>query len=174
MPGLRRGSIYRALNRVLARYLGHADFRIVHISIQQSHLHLLVEAASKRALTWGMQSVAINASRAINALDGGCGKVFPNRYHATQITTRRQTRNALAYVLNNWRRHREDWQNGRQLKAKLDPYSSAISFTGWTSTFVVPVNYAPLPVSAATSTLLRDGWKQYGLLDPFEVPGPRA
>jgi putative transposase len=159
---------------VLARYLARDDFRIAHISIQQSHLHLLVEASSKRALTWGMQSFAINASRAINELDGGCGKVFPDRYHATQITTARQARRALAYVLNNWRRHREDWHDGRRLTAKLDPYSSAISFAGWTSTFVVPVNYVPLPVSAPRSMLLRDGWKQHGLLDPFEVPGPRA
>ena len=36
------------------------------------------------------------------------GKVFQFRYHRVDITTPRQMRCALAYVLNNWRRHRED------------------------------------------------------------------
>jgi REP element-mobilizing transposase RayT len=171
MPELRRGPVYRALHRVLARYLGRADFRIVHISIQQTHIHLLVEAGSKQALTAGMQSFAINAARAINALGGGCGKVFPHRYHATHITIARQARNALAYVLNNWRKHREDWSNGRPVAAKLDAYSSALSFTGWTLVFARPSNYAPLPTSSPKTAMLASDWARFGAIDPFEVPG---
>ena len=89
VPELRVGRVYRALAPVLARYLGNDDFRIVHLSIQTNHLHLLVEAADRRALTRYMQSFAINAARAINQARGVPGKVFAFRYHATQITTPR-------------------------------------------------------------------------------------
>src|SRR4051812_44729387 len=62
---LRHSAMYTALRRVLQRYYGRADFRVVHLSIQNTHLHLLVEASDRRALARGMQSFAINAARAI-------------------------------------------------------------------------------------------------------------
>ncbi len=168
---LRRREIYHSLRRVLMRYLGRADFRVIHISIQDSHLHLLVEAADRRALTRGMQSFAINAARSFHRVDGGCGKVFAYRYHATQIQTARHARHALAYVLNDWRRHQLDFANGRQLDRKLDPYSSALSFTNWTERFAVPRSYVPLPVSPPATQLLS---RRYTPLDPWQRPGPLA
>ena len=168
----RNGSVYRVMRRVLAHYLGGAEFRIVHISIQDDHLHMLVEAANKSALTFGMQSFAIRAARALNRKEGGCGKVFAQRYHATQVTTTRQARSCLAYVLNNWRKHMQDWSNGKQRREQLDEYSSAVSFQGWTKKFVVPAGHEPLPVSAATTWLLKSGWARHGAIDPFECPGP--
>ena len=168
----RRGEAYHVFRRVLAFYLGNPDFRVCHISIQQNHVHLLVEARDRTALSRGMQSFAIRAAYAFHADDGGCGKVFAYRYHAKQIQTARYARHALAYVLNNWRRHREDFHNGRLRAAHLDPYSSAVSFTGWTIEFATPPSYQPLPVSAPQTWLLRDGWKRYGPLDPHDCPGP--
>jgi len=110
--------------------------------------------------------------RAINAAWGSIGKVFAHRYHASQIKTARYARRALAYVLNNWRHHREDVVDARCRAAKLDPYSSGIAFTGWTERFATPVRYEPLPVSPPATQLLRGGWAMLGPLDPFEVPGP--
>jgi REP element-mobilizing transposase RayT len=169
---LRCGEIYRALRRVLRRYLGRPDFRVVHLSIQQDHLHLLVEATDARALTRGMQSFAINAARAIHASDGGCGNVFASRYHASQIKTARYARNALAYVLNNWRKHRLDFEHAAARGAKLDPYASGLAFDGWTRTFAAPRGYEPLPVSAPRTRLLTYAWRRYGPIDPHELPGP--
>ena len=170
---LRQGRMYRAIRRVLARYLGHEDFRVVHISIQHNHLHLLVEAADRKALTRRMQSFAINVARAINRADGRSGKVFAFRYHATQIRTPRQARCALAYVLNNWRHHREDQVMGRVLEAAVDPYSSGLSFTGWSGRrFLVPAGYSPLPVSPPATARLRSQWTRFGRIDAFECPGP--
>ncbi|MDX2088580.1 MAG: hypothetical protein SFX73_12065 [Kofleriaceae bacterium] len=71
----------------------------VHLSIQNNHLHLLVEAADREAITRNMQSFEMNAARAINRVRGSSGKVFALRYRATQITTPRQARRSLAYVL---------------------------------------------------------------------------
>jgi putative transposase len=168
----REGRTYRVLRRVLGFYLQNPDFRICHISIQQRHLHLIVEAANRKALSDGMKSFATRAARAINGESGSCGKVFTYRYHSTQIRTARYARHALAYVLNNWRRHREDFANGRMLTAYLDEYSSARGFDGWTMTFARPRDYEPLPVSTPQTWLLRTGWKQYGRIDPHECPGP--
>jgi REP element-mobilizing transposase RayT len=177
VPGvrrLRRWKIYRAIARAL-RAIGLQEcFRVVHVSIQGNHLHLIVEASSTEALSSGMQVFASVAARAINKAFGRKGKVFAYRFHATAITSPRHTRNALAYVLNNWRRHSED----RGRRWALDPLSSAISFQHWTVRFAatpvdVPADYEPLPVSRPKTWLLGRGWiEHYPPLDPFERPGP--
>lgn len=174
--GLRQGRAYRALRLVLTALLGDESFRVVHISIQNNHLHLLVEAANKVALSRGMQRFSIRAARSLQRAFGWYGKVFPWRYHATQIKTPRQARNSLAYVLNNWRRHREDVASQHIVGVKVDPYSSGLSFDGWIGRprFRAPADYVPLPVSAAQTDLLRFEWKRHGLIDLFERPGPVA
>jgi REP element-mobilizing transposase RayT len=171
---MRCGPVHRALRRVLQRYLGRDEFRVVHISIQKNHLHLLVEANDRRELTRGMQSFAINAARAINAVSSRSGKVFAHRYHATQIRTATHARHALGYVLNNWRRHREDVASRQALAGKLDPYASGLGFTGWAQRVRVrvPDSYVPLPVSPPMTGLLRFDWQRFGLVDLYETPGP--
>ena len=164
---------YKYVRRALRGTLGRSDFQIVHVSIQDTHLHLLVEADDRKALTRGMQSFNIRLARIVHAEQGGAGKVFKYRYHATQIRTARHARHALAYVLNNWRRHWLDLENGRLLKTRLDEYSSAISFAGWQQgTFRMPDGYEPLPVMAARTALLAEDWMAYGLIDIWERPGP--
>jgi REP element-mobilizing transposase RayT len=171
LSGLRTDRVYRVLGDVLERYRDRPDFRIVHISIQDNHLHLIVEAADAAALERGMRSFTINAARAIHRAFGTAGRVF-FRYHSTVIKTRRYARNVIAYVLGNWRRHNQDVVRGRLIDAMLDRYSSAISFDGWTERFAIPAGYAPLPVSAPSTYLLHRGWAYSGPLDPYQVPGP--
>ncbi len=165
---------YQFVQQALLGTLGRTDFRIVHVSIQNNHLHLLVEAADRKALTHGMQSFTIRLARIVHARVGGVGKVFAFRYHATQIKTARHARHALAYVLNNWRRHNQDWENGREVRAQLDEFSSAISFDGWARgrRFRVPEGYDPLAVSTPKTSLLKFDWQNYGLIQPWEKPGP--
>jgi len=173
LPRLRTRTMYGVIRRVLERYLGRRAFRIVHLSIQSNHLHFIMEAADRVALMRGMQSLAITCARALNRRARRQGKVFVYRYHATQITTARQARSTLAYVLNNWRKHREDLFNATTMKAAVDPYSSGISFTGWKGVkqFARPVGYAALPVSPPTTRLLASDWCWHGAIDPFECPG---
>ena len=168
----RTGQMYRVLWRVLCAFLGRDDFRVVHVSIQRNHLHLLVEARDRYALTEGIKSFATRVARAFNRELGGSGKVFPFRYFANQIKTARYARHALAYVLNNWRRHREDFVNGRAMPAILDEYSSGVSFDGWTMRFAMPGSYEPLPVSPPRTALLKSSWQEHGRIDPYECPGP--
>jgi len=170
---LRRGEVLRAVRRALKTVSSRTAFRVVHMSIQHNHLHLLVEAEDKLALSRGMQALAIAAAKAINRSRGRTGKVFEYRYHRTEITNPRQARHVLAYVLNNWRRHHEDERGERAALALVDPYSSGISFTGWrgTSSFSIPDGYVPLPVSRPETWLLRVGWQVHGAIDLREVPG---
>lgn len=172
---LRRGYVLRKLRRALRVVARRGDlFRVVHVSIQHNHLHLLVEAANKQALARGMQAFAISAARAINRAQQRKGKVFAFRYHAVELKNRRQTRHALAYVLNNWRRHAEDTHSGRRaLRAATDPYSSGPTFDGWTiGAMRVPDDFVPLQVTRARTWMLTKGWQMYGLIAPREVPGP--
>jgi putative transposase len=167
---LRRRDAYRAIRHALQHVLGRADFRVVHVSIQRTHLHLIVEADDRFALGRGMQALLITAARALNrACHRPRGTVFAQRYHATQVASPRQARAAIAYVLNNWRKHREDQGDA----AAIDRYASGIGFQGWrmAERFVVRVGYEPLPVASAETWLLREGWKRHGLIGLNEVPG---
>lgn len=66
---------------------------------------------------------------------------FADRYHDVPLTTPRQVRNCLAYVLNNWRRHGED----RDRAWNVDPFSTGIWFPGWKERADSPLLYKPPP-----------------------------
>jgi REP element-mobilizing transposase RayT len=171
---MRTRRLYHVFRKILGLYLSWPNFHIVHISIQRNHLHLIIEATNRGALTKGMQSFAIRCARALHRDAGTRGKVFAYRYHSVQITTPRQARNCLAYVLNNWRRHHLDVTRKGIMKCPIDPYSSALSFDGWSQRIDVqmPDGYVPLPVSPPQSELLRTDYQRFGLIDPYECPGP--
>lgn len=153
--------------------LGEHAFRVVHTSIQHNHVHLLVDADDKHALSHGMRSLAICAAHAINRVLGRKGRVFAYRYNAKPITNPRQARNVLAYVLNNWRRHQEHLRTPAAGRSRLDPYSTAIHFTGWREppAMAVGADFVPLPAAEPRTWLLRFGWQRHGRLSAYEVPG---
>jgi hypothetical protein len=175
---LRRDVVLAAL-RVATTVVGrHDDLRIVHLSIQRTHLHLLVEAANGAALTRGMSSFLISAARRINrVLRASGGRVF-DRYHARGLSTPREVRNCIAYVLNNWRHHGED-RSRITSHWLVDKYASAIAFDGWKQLgrghrFAPPHGYRPLVVWQPRTWLLATGWVRHGLIRADEVPGRRA
>jgi REP element-mobilizing transposase RayT len=175
---MRRMDAYKALRKALQAVLARTGFRIVHQSIQANHIHLVVEAEDKTALARGMQAFQASAARRLNQVDvddngkARKGQVFVDRYHMEVVTTPTHARHALAYVLNNWRRHKEDRAPGTRTWS-LDKYSSAISFTGWAerSEWIVPQDYEPLPVCTPQSWLLREGWKLGGTISIYDTPG---
>ena len=180
---LRRRKAYQAIRRALITVLCKGRMRVVHLSIQRTHVHLIVEAGSERDLARGMQGFQISAARHLNcavAIERRMsrprrGQVFTNRYHAEILDTPRRARHALAYVLNNWRRHREDVAGPAQRLAAVDPYSSGISFDGWRdheTPFAFPADYEPLAVARPTCWMLTTGWRRHGPIDLREVPGP--
>ncbi len=174
---LRRRQAYHAIRKALVTTFARDNFRVVHLSIQRDHVHLLGEASDRMALARGMQAFQISAAKHINATLARDGKrrrgtVFPDRYHAEIIKSRRRARNALAYVLNNWRRHREPLVR----EYAVDPFSTAVHFDGWRDLHdsAFPPSYEPLPVWKPKTWLLSEGWRLYGLVSTTERPGKHA
>jgi hypothetical protein len=145
------------------------SFRLVEFSIQDDHLHAIVEAESAAALGRGMKSLASRFAKAVNRALGRRGPVLRGRYHLHVLRTVREVRNAIRYVLNNARRHLV--KAGRALTgaARVDPASSGAWFLGWRPGVSPPVAIGPPPVARPTTWLARVGWRRLGLLDPAEI-----
>jgi REP element-mobilizing transposase RayT len=172
---LRRRDGYRAVRRAMIKSWDRMDFRICQFSIQGNHLHLLVEAENASALARGMQGFEISCARHLNRALGKRtgrarrGQVFADRYHPVALATPQQVRNALAYVLNNWRKHGDD----RDFRGTLiDPYSSGRGFDGWNRPIDrrIKPDDELIPVKFADTWLLTDGWRRRGLISPWERP----
>jgi REP element-mobilizing transposase RayT len=180
---LRKRSIMRAVHEATLVATRHeARFRIVHLSLQRTHIHLIVEAENRVALAEGMQAFGISAARNLNRVIGELrgekrsGRVIADRYHARILKTPRQVRNTISYVLNNWRHHGED-KHARAKNWVIDPFASGLWFTGWKErddkgyTYRAPPGYIGFVVWQPTLWLLREGWKRWGLISGYEVPG---
>jgi REP element-mobilizing transposase RayT len=141
-------------------------FRLIHFSIQRDHLHLVAEADDTRALSRGLQGLAIRVAKALNRLWRRAGKVFADRFHARVLRSPREVRHVLAYVLCNSNKH-----GGPGVQ--VDWASSGRWFDGWSQGLLQTAAGVPRPVAAARSWLLKLGWRQYGLIDIGEWPGPR-
>ena len=170
---LRRRFTYKAIREATLTTARREDFRIVHLSIQRTHLHLIVEADHKTALASGMQGFQISAAKHLNAAisrdrpERRRGTVFPDRYHAEIIRSPTQARHTLSYVMNNWRKHQEDRVESMRTW-KIDWFSTAVMFPGWAEygdemfLWRGPDSYDPLIAYQPRTWLLRAGWKRGG------------
>ena len=106
------------------------------------------------------------------------GAVFSDRYYAEVIKSPLQARRALTYVLNNWRKHRED-RDTRLAGWDYDWFSSGWSFPDWAELADDPMfhpppqGYEPLLVRRPMTWLLSTGWKKHGLISYCEVPSAK-
>ena len=127
-------------------------FRIVHYSVQTDHVHLIVEADDGASLAAGMKGFAVRAALGVNArvLRRRRGRLWAGRYHRRDLSSRREVRSALVYVLANHLKH------GELDVGLLDPCSSGPWFDGWIHVLEPPS--APAPVSTPETWLLSRGW----------------
>jgi len=92
--------------------------RLVEFSVQSNHVHLIVEANDKRALSRGLQGLAIRVAKGVNRASNRKGRVLADRYHARPLRTPSEVRRAVHDVLRNLQHHtRED-------PLFVDPFSS--------------------------------------------------
>jgi hypothetical protein len=168
-------------------------FRVVHFAVQRDHVHLIVEATDARALSSGVRSIAIRIARYVNDLLLRRGSLWADRWHGRALKTPREVRNAIVYVLANFRKHA-----GRPLRTGIDPFSSAAWFDGWRDWH--PMSGAPPPFAetapcwwagfharasatiavdaigdemnefVARTWLARSGWRRHGLIGLAEAP----
>jgi len=130
-------------------------FRVVHFSIQDDHVHLIVEAEND-ALSRGAQGLAIRIARNVNALLEIRGGFWGDRFHSRELTNPRAVRNALVYVLMNVKKHFRTWGDD------LDPCSSA--------PWYFEQHRDDAPVRTSLTWLGRVGWLRYGPIRIEERP----
>jgi len=68
MPSLRRRRESRLLFGVFAKSCERPGFRLLQFSVQRDHLHLIVEAKDRGALSRGLQGLAIRVAKGLNRL----------------------------------------------------------------------------------------------------------
>ncbi len=98
---LRTHRCFRALRRAFARGCERFGFRLIHFSVQRNHIHFVVEAPDEVALGRAMKGLEVRMARALNKLMHRHGPVFADRYHAHRLTSPREARFAIRYVLDN-------------------------------------------------------------------------
>ena len=168
LPNLRSPAAFAVITRALEGLRERGGARVVHVSVQSTHLHLIVEAMAPTELSRAMQALSIRIALGLNETLGRSGAVFSDRHHVRVLRTPREVRNALVYVLQNARRHTP--QDPDRI---IDPYwidsrSSGRWFDGWRG--VAPAENTEGLVDVARSWLLRTGWRRHGLVDVDEVP----
>jgi len=173
LPGIRNKTTKRVIDGAFREAKERFGFRLVHFTIQGNHLHLIVEADDRTALTRGMKGLGVRLARRLNSLWKRKGQVLPDRYHEHILRTPREVRNALCYVLKNAHHHL------RRAALRFDSYASSAWFDGWRrddrerSRSQAQLNDEALaaaatdhdpPVARARTWLLTLGWRRHGLI----------
>jgi REP element-mobilizing transposase RayT len=166
LPSLRNRATYGALLAALGGGCERFGMRLVHWSALGNHMHLMVEACDRRALSRGMQGLGVRMARALNRCWGRTGRVFADRYHAHVLRSPTEVRRVLSYVLQNARHH-------RIVLVGADPFSSGPWFDGWLGGKCGDVSAVKRPawLRAAGTWLLAHGWRRLGLLEVDDWPG---
>ena len=142
---LRSQRCFAPIARSLRSTSDHARVRVVHFSVQHNHIHLIVEAGSRRAMSNGLRFLTSRIARGLNELMQASGARFDDRYHEHILRTPSETLNALRYVLGNRVVHLARW--GKQTRDVVDSFCSTAT---------------PQLTTAAASWLLTEGWTRAG------------
>jgi hypothetical protein len=163
---LRHGSVFPVVRGAIAA-AEKPWFRVVQFSVQSDHVHFIVEATNKAALSRGVRGLAIRIALAVNRALGRSGRVWGDRYHVRALRSPREVRNALVYVLMNFRKHLRTRTPG------IDECSSAPWFEGFRSRTGAPLppqQRARPPTSLPRTWLATTGWRRRGLIALHERP----
>jgi REP element-mobilizing transposase RayT len=106
MSSLRTERAHRILRETI-RATQRDTFRIIHYTVQDDHLHLIVEAENADSLSNAMRSFTIRAAVRINYELFGRrqGRVWTERYRMRELSTPSEARGALRFVLANDMKH---------------------------------------------------------------------
>ena len=122
---LRTDKRFRKIQRAF-RYGGDRfGLRLAEFSVQSNHIHLIVEADDKRALSRGLQGLAIRMARGVNRASRRRGKVLADRFHARLLRTPSEVKRAIHYVRRNLHHHSGD------RSPYVDPFSSMSGEATW-------------------------------------------
>jgi hypothetical protein len=143
---LRRKRAFRPIHRVFGDVAAAAEagaaFRVVHYSVQKDHIHLLVEAKDRSALSRGMQGLGIRMAKALNRALGRQHGVMPPRAPRRWVDPCSSA----------------PWFDGWRGPVVLPTGDAPRPATG-------------PPVAAPRTWLLSVGWRRHGLLVPWRGAG---
>lgn len=105
IPNLRSRRAMAVLSRCFRIARERLGMRVTQYSIQANHIHLIVEAEGRYALSRAMKGLSVRIARRLNRAFDRKGKVIDDRFHAHILWTPREVRNAVRYVMNNSRIH---------------------------------------------------------------------
>jgi REP element-mobilizing transposase RayT len=80
-------------------------FRLVHYAIMRDHIHLIVEAVDREALSKGMKGLGVRIARCVNRVMGRSGRVIGDRYHEHVLKTPAEVKRARTYLMTNAFKH---------------------------------------------------------------------
>ena len=72
LPSFRRKDLFAVVRDALVATRG--DFRVLEFSVQENHLHLIVEAGTRRSLMAGAKGLAVRIAQVINKALGRSGQ----------------------------------------------------------------------------------------------------
>ena len=114
VKGLRGRRMYKAVEAALWAAARNEDGLVCDFSVQNDHLHLVIDASNSKAMRSAVSGLAIRVAKAINSLCRRKGRVFDDRYHARVLRTPTEVRRVRHYVRDNFRKHlRERLQTER-------------------------------------------------------------
>jgi REP element-mobilizing transposase RayT len=162
---LRSQRCFKRIRRAFNKANERDHFRVVHYAVLGDHLHLIVEANDRRAMSNGVRALLISMARRLNRLMDQRGSRYRDRFHERALTTPSAVRTALRYVLTNAEKH-----YGHE---GIDPYSSGPWFPHWVDGVQRP-RWTPCrapPTAPPQSQLLCGGWRSAGqLIAPRHSP----
>ena len=182
LPSLRAELVNDMLRKILhgqrrgRRY--SKVFQVVEFTIQDDHLHFIVEATgviatgmvdAPDALRSGVSGLVISFAKRLNKLLSRRGKVWGDRFHTRELGSPTEVRSALVYVFRNVARHGA-FLYGHDM---VDQLSSAPRFRRWRAPVLdIHGDAALWPHAPPKTWLLERGWwtrTRQGLLDPSEA-----
>ena len=116
LPSMRSQVLARSVMAQIGR-ARERFWRVVHFSVQATHLHLVVEVENEQELGRAMQGLGVRVAKNVNRLLCRKGAVVAGRHHAHPLRTPREVRNAIAYVMCNAQKHGillSGWDPGRR------------------------------------------------------------
>ena len=163
-PSFREERIYRAILNQLADAKRRGT-RVLQHTAQHDHLHLMVESGDRKDLAKKLRTLISRIAVAVNRVAGRRGQLFGDRYHRHDLTTPREVRNALRYILFNTRKHAKSYD-------ALDAMSSTPWFSAWSRDCApdaerladARAKWWPVgsPLSAPQTWLAEKGWLRAG------------
>src|SRR5262245_19913057 len=98
---LRSRRCFTALRRACWGGAARFGFRLVHFAVMGNHMHLIVEAPDRQALSRGMKGLGVRIARALNRVMGRQGRVIGDRYDAHILRTPTEVKHARRYLVKN-------------------------------------------------------------------------